>query len=197
MVHPEIRDKVPDSHVSPAEAIAEITQGTDSKGEAHIREHDEFGVFGIEKRASGIKVVDLAAEPVLLALASALALAFVEVVSRDVGHEVIGPSDELLEEQVQSRVDGCLLTKVTEFLDRTSKPRGLLLAGSGKENHVTLHVAGCLVVSAMGKLPAEVGYEKSRVDEPTGEVADEAGGGEGAVATFMRNDPKSCSKETL
>jgi len=197
MIHPKVRNKVPDSHVSPAEAIAEISQGTDNKEKANIGENDELGVFGIENRASGIKVIHLTIETVLLAFASTLALAVVIVVSRNVGDEVSWPSEELLDEQVQSGVYGRLLTKLAEIFDRTANFSGMLLACSGNVNHVTLHVASSLVVGTVGKLPAEIRYEKSRVKDPASDVADEARIREGAVTAFMSKDPNSCSEETL
>lgn len=194
MVHPKVGDKVPDSHVCPAEAVPKVGEGTNGKSESDIRENDILGVFGVEDGAAGIKVVYATPEPVLLTLATALALALVEIVSGDVGQKVVGPADELLEEEVQCRVDGSLFTELTEFLDHTPESCGLLLACSGKENHVTLDMSSGLVVGAVGKFPAEIGNKKSRVDDPAGEVVDECGRREGAVATFVSNDPQTGSK---
>lgn len=160
MVHPEIGNKVPDSHVGPAESVTKIGESAGSNDKTDIRENNVLGMLAVEDGAAGIKVVDTATIAVLLALATALTLTLMEVVAGDVGQEVVGPADDLLAKEVDQGVDGCLLAKLRQLVDHASNTIGLLLAGSGQEDHVTLHVAGGLVVSTVGELPAEVGNEE-------------------------------------
>lgn len=172
VVDPEVGEEVPDSHVGPAKGVAEVEEASGSQGDTNVAVDDELGVLGVEDGAVGVKVVDTAAEAVLLALTTALALAAVEVVASDVGNEVLGPSDELLADQVDQSEDGSLLGELRNFVDETTSAGSKLLASTGQENHVTLHVAGGLVVLAVGDLPAEEGDEQGRVQDPAGQVVD-------------------------
>lgn len=160
MVHPQIRDEVPDGHVGPAESVAEVGENTESNGKTNVGKHNVLGVLLIKDGGAGVKVVDAAAEAVLPAFATALTLALMEVVASNIGEEVVGPSDKLLGNKVQQSVDGGLFAKLAELVNHSSNTGGLLLTGSRQEDHVALHVASGLVVCTVGKLPAEVGYEK-------------------------------------
>lgn len=197
VVHPEIRDKVPDGHVGPAESVAEVGEGTEGEDEAKVAEEDELGVLVVIQRAAGIEVVNTTAVAVLLALATALTLTLVEVVAGDIAHEVAGPADELLADEVKQGGDGSLLGELAQLVHHLANASGMLLAGAGKENHVTLHVAGGLVVSAVGQLPAEVGDEQGRVEEPAGDVVDQGRVGEGTVAALVGDDPETGCEEAL
>ena len=197
MVDPEVGNEVPDGHVSPAKGLAEVEEGSSDDGETDVAQQDKLGVLVLIQRAARVKVVDATSQAILLALATALTLALVEVVAGSVGDEVHGPTNELLSDKHDEAVDGGLLSQLAELVDETTDLVGELLAGAGQENHVPLHVAGGLVVLAVGDLPAEVGDQESRVDQPAGAVADQLGGGEGAMATLVGNDPETGAKETL
>lgn len=126
--------------------------------------------------AGGVEVVDTAEQAVLLALALALDLALVVVVAGDVSHEVHGPSTELLADGVEQGVDGSLVSQLGDLVDRLADTGGVDLAGLGYEDHVALHVAGGLVVLAVGDLPGEVGNEEERVADPADSVIEHLGG---------------------
>jgi hypothetical protein len=197
VVDPEVGDEVPDGHVGPAEARAEEVKSGGGEGNANIGEDNLPGILLLVQGAARVKVVDAAAVAVVLALAAALALALVVVVAGDVGHEVVGPADELLGEEHDEGVNGGLLGQLSELVDGAAETGGVLLAGAGDEDHVALHVAGGLVVLAVGDLPAEVGDEEGRMKEPSGDIVDHPAVGEGAVAALVGNDPEAGAEEAL
>lgn len=142
-------------------------------------------------------MADTTAVPVVLALATALTLTLVVVVAGNVGQEVVGPANELLANKHEKGVDGSLLGQLRQLVDELAETASLLLAGAGHKDHVTLHVASGLVVLAVGHLPAEVGDEQSRVDDPADSVVVQLGGGEGLVTALVGKDPETSTKETL
>lgn len=197
MVDPEVGDKVPDGHVVEAKLLHHEVQTGGDQTNTDIAQDDELGITVLVQRAAGVEVVDTTAETVPLALAATLALVLVAVVASDVGQEVVGPANELLQDQHEQGEGGGLLGEVSELVGHLAKAGGLLLPGSGDKDHVTLHVAGGLVVLSVRDLPAEVGDEQGRVEDPAGDVVDEAGVGEGAVAALVGNDPEAGGEETL
>lgn len=96
MVHPKVRDKIPNGQIGPAKLASQKVQHTHGDGDANIAEEDELGVLGFIQRAAGVKVVDIATQSIVLALTTALSLTLVEIVASDIGHEVVGPTDKLL-----------------------------------------------------------------------------------------------------
>lgn len=197
MVDPEVGDEVPDEHVVPAEVVSEVEEGSGGKGDTDVADDDIGGLLVVEDGGGGVEVVDTTAETVVAALATSLALALVVVVAGDVGEEVVGPADELLAEEHEEGVGGSLLGQLSQLVGHASEAVGLLLAGAGHEDHVTLDVAGGLVVLGVGVLPAEVGDEQGGVEDPAGEVVDEVGLGEGAVAALVGDDPEAGAEEAL
>lgn len=197
MVNPEVRDEVPDEHVGEAKLLDEEVQGGHGQADTDVAEDDEMGVLVLVQRGTGVEVVNAAAEAVVLALAATLALALVVVVAGDVGQEVVGPADELLAEEQEQGVDGGLLGQLRQLVDHLAEAGGLLLAGAGHEDHVTLEVAGGLVVLAVGHLPREVGHEQGRVENPADDVVVQLGRGEGLVAALVGQDPEAGAEEAL
>lgn len=197
VVDPEVGNKVPDGQVRPAKLVAEEVEGRAGEKQAEVRESNELGVLGLVERAAGVKVVDTAAETVLLALAAALALLLVVVVASDIVDEVAGPADELLADEHGQGKGGSVLGELRQLVDQLAEAGGLLLAGAGDKDHVALYVASGLVVLAVGDLPGEVGNEQRRVEDPAGDVVDETRVGKGAVSAFMGNDPEAGAEETL
>jgi hypothetical protein len=167
------------------------------KKDANVAQDDELGLLVLEDGTAGIEVVDATTEAVALALAAALTLALVEVVAGDVGHEVVGPADQLLPDEHEEGDDGGLLGELGELVGHAADAGGVLLAGLGVEDHVPLDVGGGLVVLAVGDLPAEVGHEEGRVEEPAGGVVDDARGREGLVTALMGDDPEAGAEEAL
>lgn len=197
MVDPKVWDEVPDQEVVPAEVAAEIPKSTGGQSNTNITEHNQVGVLVLEQGSAGVEVVNATAIAVVLAFATALTLPLVVVVTSNVGEEVVGPPDELLAKEHHEGVDGGLFSQLRKFMDELAKTRGLLLASAGNKNHVTLHVASGLVVLAMRHLPAEVRDKQSRVNDPADNVVVKLGGGEGAVAAFVSQNPETRSEETL
>lgn len=197
VVNPEVGNKVPDGHVVETELLDEEVQSSAHQTDTDIAQDDELSIIVLVQRAAGIKVVDTTAEAVMLALAATLTLALVVVVASNVSEEVVGPANELLEDEHEESESGCLLSEMSELVGHLSETSSLLLAGSGNEDHVTLHVASGLVVLSVGDLPAEVGYKEGRVKNPASNVVDETRIGESTVTTLVGNDPETGTEETL
>jgi hypothetical protein len=197
VVNPKVGNEVPDGHVVEAKLLNEEVQSGTRQGDTNVAQDDELGVAVLVKRAAGIEVVDTATETVVLALATALLLTLVVVVASNVGHEVVGPADQLLENKHDQSEGGSLLSEVGKLVGHLAETSSLLLASSGDKDHVTLHVSGSLVVLSVGDLPAEVGDEERRVENPAGDVVDEAGVRESTVATLVSNDPETGTEKTL
>lgn len=197
VVNPKVWQEVPDQHVVPAKLVDEEAEHSGSQTDTNIAENNQPGILLLEQRAARVEVADAAAKAVVLALATALTLALVVIVTGDVGQEIVGPADKLLANEHKQGVDGSLLSQLGQLVDKFSKTSGLLLAGAGHKDHVALHVAGGLVVLAVGHLPAEVGDEQGRVDDPADSVVVQLGGGEGLVTALVGEDPETRTKETL
>ena len=150
MVDPEPGNPEPDKRVGPAEGLTEVDLGETGKGDTNITEDDGSGVLVVVNRAAGIEVVDTTAVSILLALATALTLALVEVVASHVGDEVVGPADKLLHDQHEEGEQRSLLSQFAQLMNHLADLGSILLLGAGQEDHVSLHVAGGLVVGTVG-----------------------------------------------
>src|SRR5688572_21593664 len=197
MVHPEVRNNVPHSDVGPAKRVAGVVDSAESDEKTNVAEDDILGVLVIVEGAARVEVVHAAEESVCLALAATLTLALVEVMASDVAEEVHRPAEKLLADEVDGCGNGGLLSELVKFVNELAQTGSLSLTGAGHKNHITLHVSSCLVVSTVGVLPAEVGNEKSRVEDPAGEVVDEVGVRECTVTTLVSEDPDTSAKEAL
>lgn len=197
VVDPEVGEEVPDEHVGGAEGLAEVDEGGDGDGDADVGDDDPGGLTLIVEGRAGVEVVDAGEPAVLLALATALALLLVVVVAGDVGHEVVGPADELLTEEVDEGVDGGLFSQLGNLVGELADAGSLLLAGARDEDHVALDVAGGLVVLAVGELPGEVGDEEGGVEDPADGVVDQPGRREGLVTALVGKNPETGAEETL
>ena len=197
VVDPEPGNPEPNGSVGPAKGVAEVDLDESAEGDAEIAEGDELRVLLLVQGAAGVEVVDAATHAVLLALTASLALALVVVVAGDVGHEVVGPADELLPDEHGQGEDGSLLGQLGHLVQHAADLVGVLLTGARDEDHVALHVAGGLVVLAVGDLPAEVGDEEQRVQEPAGGVVDRARRRESAVTALVGDDPETGTEQAL
>jgi hypothetical protein len=197
VVDPKIRKPVPNSHVGPSELVAEEHQSREHEADTEITEDDLEGVPVVIQRAAGIEVVDSVSDAVGLANAAALALLLVVVVASDVGHQVVGPANQLLSNQHDQGVDGRVLRKLANLLSELAEFGRLLFPGARHENHVALDVASGFVVLAVAHLPAEVGHKKGRVEDPAHHVVERLGRREGLVAALVGKDPQTGAEETL
>lgn len=197
VVDPEVWQEVPNQHVVPAKLLDEQAEHGGGQTDTDVAEDNEPSILLLKQRAAGVEVADTATVTIVLALATALTLTLVVVVAGNVGQEVVGPTNELLTEKHEKGVNGSLLGQLRQLVDEFAETAGLLLAGAGHKDHIALHVASGLVVLAVRHLPAEVGNEQSRVDDPADGVVVQLGGGEGLVTALVGKDPETSPKETL
>lgn len=197
MVHPEVWEEVPNEQVVPAKSVTKIDETGDGDSETQVAQENQLGVLSLVQRTAGVEVANATSKAVVLALAAALALALVVVVAGDVGQEVVGPTNQLLANQVDEGDDGGLLAELRQFVGQASDPARPLLARLGYEDHVPRHVSGSLVVLAVRNFPAEVGHEQRRVQDPTDGVVEDLGRAEGLVAAFVSEDPNTGAEEPL
>jgi len=197
VVDPEPGNDVPNEDSLEAVDFADKSKNGEGDGKAKVTEEDQLLVLALVKRAVGQEVADTAAEAVVPSGALALGLLGVVVVAGDVEEEVHGPASKLLTDHVDSGVDGSLLHELVHLVDGSAGAGSEDLAGLGDEDHVTLHVAGGLVVLAVADFPAEVRDEKSRVAEPTNGVVQGLAVREGLVTALVGKNPETGTDKTL
>lgn len=98
-------------------------------------------------------MIDAAAKTVPFAFAAALALTLMIVVASNVGEDVQGPTDQLLSDHRARGEDRGLFHQLRELVRIAPQLRGIHVAGLGDEDHVTLEMAGGLVMLPVGDLP--------------------------------------------
>lgn len=197
MVHPEVREDVPDEKIGKAIVLADPGECAEGNDHSKIAQKDKLLVFLLVQRARRDEVVDAASGAVLHALAFALGLPLVVVVTGHIEQDIRGPTAELLEDAVEGGGNGCLLGQLVELVCELADARSVLIPRLWHENHVALHVAGSLVVLAVGDLPREVGDEEGRVANPANGVVERLGRREGLVAALVGKHPQTGSEKTL
>lgn len=197
MVHPEIRNTIPDQQVLPPIVGTDKVQNRTHDKKAEITQGNELGVLGLVQRARGVEMVHTTEVTICLALSSALRLVLVVVVTGDVGKEIHGPSEELLQENGGGRENRGFLHQFTQFVDRLANARSKFVTGLGNEDHITSDVTGGLVVFSVGDLPGEVGDKQGGMANPANGVVQSLGRGEGLVTALVGQNPDTGTKETL
>lgn len=197
MVHPQVRETVPDQQVQPAELGADEVQGSARKDKTQVTQDNQLGVLGLVQRAGGAEVVDTATPAVVLAHTAALGLAGVVVVAGNVVEQVQRPAEELLGQKVGGSQDGSLLAKLTELVQGLADAGSVLLTGLGHEDHVASQVTSGLVVLAVGDLPGKVGHKQEGVADPANSVVQNLGGREGLVTALVSQNPDAGAEKTL
>ena len=197
MVDPYVWQEVPDSHVRPAELLDQEVKGSSGDGDTQVAQDNEMGIAVLVQWAARVEVVDTATEAVGLALAAPLPLSLVVVVARHVGHEIVGPANDLLADQVDEGGNWCLLSQFRQLVGEATKTAGLLFPGPGNEDHVTLNVSGGLVVLAVAHLPAEVGNKQGGVEDPADQIVDLLRRRESSVAALVSQHPETGAEQTL
>lgn len=119
------------------------------------------------------------------------------VMSRDIGAHVQEPTRKLLSDHMSCRHDGRLLHELAQFVGVVTKLRGVLFAGLGHEDHVSLQMASGFVVFAVGNLPREIRDEQGGVANPPNRVVQPLRGRKGLMSTFVGQDPKTRAKASL
>ena len=137
-----------------------------------------MGLFGTEDCAVGEEVAiseDL------------LGMGFVEAALRggDVGEEVPGETDDLLEEDAEKCYDGRVFGQLFEAAGVEEKAVGVFFALGWDVVVVFGKVVGVDVVAAVAGFPREVGGEESGVESPSYDIVEEVGGGEVGMTGFM------------
>ena len=176
VVHPEIRKTIPDQQVLPPIVGTDKVQNRTHNKKTEITQNNELGVLSLVQRARGVEMVHTTKVTICLALSSALRLVLVVVVTSDVGEEIHGPPEKLLQENGGGRENRGLLHQFTQFVDRLANARSIFVTGLGDEDHITSDVAGGLVVLSVGDLPGEVGDKQGGMANPANGVVQSLGG---------------------
>jgi hypothetical protein len=142
-------------------------------------------------------VVDTSEPAVNLAISTTFRLTLVVVVASDIGEKIRRPAEKLLPKGVDEGSDWGFLGQFVQFVNEFSNAAGVLLAGLGDENHITLHVSSGLVVLTMRNLPGEVWDEESRMADPASGVVEDLGRRERLVTALVSKNPKTSTKQTL
>lgn len=197
MVHPEIRQDVPDQEVGPAEVLADLVKGSSNDEQTEVTQENEVRVLGIVQWAARIEMVDATEESIFVPLAATVALTLVLVVTSDVGQQVHGPAAKLLVEEVESGGQRRLLGQFVQLMNHLANSGSICFTSLGYEHHVTLHMARGLVMLAMGNLPGEIGHHEQRVADPSDGVVQDFAGREGLVTAFMGQNPHTRAEKAL
>jgi len=153
VVDPEVWDNVPDEEVGEAELAADEVEERTGDQETKVGQKNKVLILSLVKRARWHEVVDTTTVAVELAGTFALSLLVVVVVASNVLEKVSWPSTELLHEQEAEGCNWGVLCQLVELVKSPSDLGSVLLTGSWNKDHVTLHVAGGLVVLSVGDLP--------------------------------------------
>jgi len=197
VVHPKVRQEVPDQHVCPTESVAEISESRSSQADTQIAQENGLGILVLVQWAVWVEVVDTVEQAVRLAFTTALPLPLVEVVAGHVRQKIIGPANKLLKYQHQEREGRRLLGQFRKLMHKLASTRSVLFPSSREEDHVALHVGRCLVVLTVGHLPAEVRYQQGRVEDPSDQVVEGLRWRKGAVAALVGEHPESRTEASL
>lgn len=197
MVHPEVRNTIPHQQVGPPIDGTNIVQDRTGDEKTQVTQSNELSILGLVQRTRRGEVVDTAKDTVLLALSTALGLVLMVVVTRDVGEEVHGPPEQLLQDDGEGRGNWGFLHQFIELVDRLANARSELIPGLGDENHVTSNVTGGLVVLSVRDLPREVRDEQGRMTDPANSIVQPLGRREGLVTTLVSQHPDTRPEHTL
>ena len=105
VIHPQIRETVPDQEVRPAEVGANEVQGSGSQSNSKIAQKDKMLVLPLVEWTGWLEMVDATPESILLALSFSFNLSLMDVVASNIGDEIHWPAEELLSDKIQSRQD--------------------------------------------------------------------------------------------
>jgi hypothetical protein len=153
VINPQIRQNVPYEQVGPAIGLSNRDQDAGSDQEPEITQCDQLGIFSLVQWAGRIEVVNTSTKTVLLSLPAAFELAFVEIVTGNIGHEICWPASELSAKKTEGCEDWGLFRQLGYLMNQMSDPRGIVFPSLWHENHVSLNVPSGLMVLAMRDLP--------------------------------------------
>lgn len=167
VIDPEVWSQVPNKEVRKSKRLADIDECSNGDSKAHITQKNELCILGLVERRRRIEMVDTREIPILLSQAAPLGLPVMVVVPGHVGHQIHQPAAQLLREHVRRGGNGGLLSQLVQLVHELADATGVDITRLGHEDHVTLHVPRGLVVLAVRDLPAEIGYQKRRMTEPS------------------------------
>ncbi len=156
MVHPQVRNEVPDRQIGPSKILADQEEYTEDDCQTNIARKNQLGIFCLIQRARRIEMVDASPKPVLLANATTFFLARVAIVAGDVGTNVHDPAHQLLTNKSAGGRDWGLLKELGQLMYVVTHLGGILLTSLRNKDHIPLYVTSGLVMLAMRDLPGEV-----------------------------------------
>lgn len=92
-------------------------------------------------------------EAILLSMTTSFRLTFVFIMASDIGKQIQEPANKLLPNKVHGGCDWRLLSQLTKLMNELANATCVCLAVLGNKYHISIHVAGSLVVLAVGNLP--------------------------------------------
>lgn len=120
MVNPEVWKEIPHSQVRPAKFLPNQYKDSSYNCQPQVARKDQLAILGLIQRACRVKMVDVAAPTVPLALTTAFFLTSVTIVTSDVDGEIQEPSSKLLTNQGTGGNDGGLLGELSQFMSSPS-----------------------------------------------------------------------------
>lgn len=189
MVHPEIRQTIPDCEIHPAVGPSKQYEYRCGDRKTEVAQQDEMLILLLVQRAPRVEVGDATTGTILLPFAFAFQLLLVVIVSSHIRQEVPRPSKDLLIQGPEQRDDWRLLHQLAELMDFLANPVCVLLSSLGDEYHVALHVSGGLVMLSMRDLPTEVWDQERGMQDPTNGIIECFRGREGLMTALVGQYP--------
>ena len=156
-----------------------------------------MSLIGVEKRTTGIEMVNSFSQPMRLFGPPSISSELVSSTGRVVGKQVSWPSNQLLYHELDRSTKRHFLGKLPIRVFGFAGMLSVLFAGLGYKLHVLDEVVVQGMVLFVGQLPGEVRDQEGRMQDPASNVVQGLGVGKGAVAAFMRNHPDPNPKQTL
>lgn len=188
VVDPHPGENVSPSYRPESEPLRGKVEDIADGGNAQVGGEDPPKLMLAEQRARGDIVAVIPPAPGLPGRAAGP--------GRDVGQEVPGPADELLEDDAQQDDGGRILDEVVHVqvgAGADAPPQELAVLGLGRRHVVEVgrHVVGELVVAGVAGPPREVRQHEGRVHGEADRVRDEGlARRERAVPALVREDPE-------
>lgn len=191
IIDKEVWSAVIDEQVPQTSLPPDQSEGTDPSQKTKIAHQNEWPILLIKDGAGRQKVIDAASGTVLLPLAASSGSGGMVVVASRVVGQIHDPSEKLLGNHMESGEDRSLLGHLRDLVDKLAHLAGISLTSCRHEDHVTLQVAGKVVMLAVGDLPCEVWHTETGMKNEANSVVQSPRLGEGLVATLVSKDPES------
>jgi hypothetical protein len=193
VVDPEVRNSIQERDLPGTHEGRKIVQSTSDNQETQVSDRNELGLLAGEQGAQRVEVA--VSESVGTGRGSLVGETL--VAGADVKQQVELPSKDLVSQKGDSVVERCLLDKLDELAHEAGLSALNLRLSWRNKDGVLLDVTMVTVVSSMGNLPRVERHHKKGVNSPSNKVVQPRGLGEGAMATFVTNDPHSGTNTAL